>query len=108
MQSLITHRLLLDSLSHTMKKSKGFVMTGNWEIDKTVSVGHIVSTIGLIVLLFTAWANMSTKVETQAVRIDGVEQRIDREAARQRQDMEQIRQSLNRIEDRLERLSEAQ
>lgn len=83
-------------------------MTGNWAIDKTVSVGHIASTIGLIMLLITAWSNMTTKVETQAVRIDGVEQRIDREAARQRQDMEQIRQSLNRIEDRLERLAENQ
>jgi len=100
--------MLLGNSSPTTKRLRGFVMTGNWEIDKTVSVGHIVSTIGLLVLLFTAWANMSTKVETQAVRIDSVEQRIDREAARQRQDMEQIRQSLNRIEDRLERLSEAQ
>lgn len=80
-------------------------MTGNWAIDKTVSVGHIISTIGLIVLLIAAWSNMTTKVETQGVRIDAVEQRINREADRQRQDMDQIRQSLNRIEDRLERLS---
>ena len=82
-------------------------MTGKWEIDKSVSIGHIISTLALIGGLVGVWGNMNTKVETQAVRIDSIEQRVDREAARQRQDMERIHQSLNRIEDRLERLAES-
>lgn len=108
MQSLITYRLLLDSLSHTTKKSKGFAMTGKWQIDKSISVGHIISTISLLILIGASWSGMNTRIETQSVRIDGVESRIDRETLRAQQDMSQIRQSLNRIEDRLERLSEAQ
>lgn len=106
MQSLITHRLLLNSYWHTMKKSKGSVMKGEWQIDKTVSVGHIVSSILLLGALATAWANMNTKIETQSVRIDSVENRVDREAQRQLDDMAQIRNSLNRIEDRLERITD--
>jgi len=81
-------------------------MTGKWQIDKTVSVGHIVSSILLAGALVTVWSNMNTKIETQGVRIDAVENRIDREAQRAREDMAQIRDSLNRIEDRLERLAE--
>ena len=81
-------------------------MTGNWQIDKTVSVGHIVSSILLLGALATAWANMNTKIETQSVRIDSVENRVDREAQRQLDDMAQIRNSLNRIEDRLERITD--
>jgi len=106
MQSLITHRLLLNSYWHTMRKSKGSVMTGKWQIDKTVSVGHIVSSLLLFGALATAWANMNTKIETQSVRIDSVENRVDREAQRQLDDMAQIRNSLNRIEDRLERITD--
>lgn len=106
MQSLIMHLMSQHNFSHTTKKSKGFVMTGNWQIDKTVSVGHIISSLMLLGALVTVWANMNTKIETQSVRIDAVENRVDREAQRQREDMVQIRESLNRIEDRLERIAE--
>lgn len=106
MQSLIMHLMSQHNFSHTTKKSKGSVMTGNWQIDKTVSVGHIVSSILLLGALATAWANMNTKIETQSVRIDSVENRVDREAQRQLDDMAQIRNSLNRIEDRLERITD--
>ena len=106
MQSLITHHRLLSNYWHTMKKSKGSVMTGNWQIDKTVSVGHIISSLMLLGALVTVWANMNTKIETQSVRIDAVENRVERESQRQREDMSQIRESLNRIEDRLERITD--
>lgn len=106
MQSLITRRLLPNNLFHIMKNSKGFAMTGKWHIDRSISVGHIISTISLLILIGAAYSNMNTRIETQSVRIDSVEQRIDRETQRQQQDMATIRQSLNRIEDRLERLSE--
>lgn len=108
MQSLIMYQRLLDSLSHTMKKSKGSVMTGKWHVDRSISVGHIISTITLLILMGASWSGMNTRIETQSVRIDSVESRIDRETARQQQDMATIRQSLNRIEDRLERLAESQ
>ena len=106
MQSLIMHLMSQHNFSHTTKKSKGSVMTGRWQIDKTVSVGHIVSSILLATALVTVWSNMNTKIETQGVRITAVESRIDREAQRQREDMAQIRESLNRIEDRLERITD--
>jgi hypothetical protein len=81
-------------------------MTGKWSLDRSVSIGHIISTITLLGLLFASWSQVTTRVETQGVRITAVESRIDREAQRQQEDMEQIRDSLNRIEDRLERLAE--
>ena len=108
MQSLIMHLVLRDNLFHTTRKSKGSAMTGRWQIDKSISVGHIISTISLLILIGASWSGMNTRIETQSVRIDGVESRIDRETVRAQQDMSQIRQSLNRIEDRLERLSESQ
>jgi len=106
MQSLIMHLMSQHNFSRTMKKSKGSVMKGEWQIDKTVSIGHIVSSILLATALVTVWSNMNTKIETQGVRINAVESRIDREAQRQREDMAQIRESLNRIEDRLERITD--
>lgn len=106
MQSLIMYQELLNSLSPTTRKWKGFVMKGEWQIDRSISVGHILTTLALVASLVGVWSTMNTKIETQAVRISAVESRIDREAERQRQDMAQIRESLNRIEDRLERLAE--
>lgn len=81
-------------------------MTGKWALDRSVSIGHIISTITLLALLAASWSQMTTKVETQTVRVNALESRMDREAQRQREDMAQIRESLNRIEDRLERIAE--
>lgn len=82
-------------------------MTGKWALDRSVSIGHIISTITLLGLLAASWSQMNTRVETQAVRVNALESRIDREGQRQREDMAQIRESLNRIEDRLERITDS-
>ena len=81
-------------------------MPGKWSLDRSVSIGHIMSTITLLILVGASWSELSTRIETQNVRINAIESRMDREAQRQREDMAQIRESLNRIEDRLERIAD--
>jgi len=80
-------------------------MRGDWHIDKSISVGHMATTIAVIAMLIGTWAQMNTRIETQAVQIQAIDKRIDREGARQAEEMRQIRQSLMRIEDRLERMA---
>lgn len=80
-------------------------MRGDWHIDKSISVGHMVTTLALVGMLVATWSQMNTRIETQGVQIEAIDKRIDRENVRQAEEMRQIRQSLNRIEDRLERMA---
>lgn len=80
-------------------------MRGDWHIDKSISVGHMVTTLALVGMLVASWSQMNTRIETQGVQIEAIDKRIDRENVRQAEEMRQIRQSLNRIEDRLERMA---
>lgn len=74
-----------------------------WHIDKSISVGHMVSTLALAGALMGFVFSTNTKVEMVSVRMDSVEQRVTREVARTAEDMALIRQSLQRLEDKLDR-----
>ena len=74
-----------------------------WHIDKSISVGHMVSTLALAGALMGFVFSTNTKVEMVTVRMDGLEQRITREVQRQADDMALIRVSLQRLEDKLDR-----
>lgn len=77
-----------------------------WHIDKSISVGHMVSTLALAGALMGFVFSTNTKVEMVGVRLDAVEQRVTREVARQAEDMAAIRTSLQRLEDKLDRAVE--
>ena len=105
MQSLTTRQMSHGSCLPTTPKWGPFVMRGDWHIDKSISVGHMVTTLALVGMLVATWSQMNTRIETQGVQIEAIDKRIDRENVRQAEEMRQIRQSLNRIEDRLERMA---
>ena len=77
-----------------------------FHIEKSMSVGHIVTTFTLIVALVVWGIRTESKIELNAARIFATEKRIDREASRQSEESAQIRNSLMRIEDKLERYVE--
>lgn len=77
-----------------------------WHIDKSISVGHMVSTLALAGALMGFVFSTNTKVEMVTVRMDGLEQRITREVQRQADDMALIRVSLQRLEDKIDRQNE--
>lgn len=77
-----------------------------WHIDKSISVGHMVSTIALAGALMGFVFSTNTKVETVQVRVDSIEHRMSRGEIRQADDMAIIRTSLSRLEDKLDRAAE--
>jgi len=82
------------------------VNENKFHIEKSMSVGHIVTTFTLIVALVVWGIRTESKIELNAARIFATEKRIDREASRQSEESAQIRNSLMRIEDKLERYVE--
>lgn len=81
-------------------------MKGDWHIDKSVSIGHILTTATLLIGLAGFVMTTNTKISINEQRIENVETRIEREAYRTAQDQQQIRNSLQRIEDKLDRYIE--
>ena len=77
-----------------------------WHIDKSISVGHMVSTLALAGALMGFVFSTNTKVETVQVRVDAIEHRMTRGEIRQADDMAIIRASLSRLEDKLDRAVE--
>jgi hypothetical protein len=77
-----------------------------FHVDKSISVGHMVSTLALAGALAGFVFSTNTKVETVAIRVNNIEQRVERDAARQVQDMGLLRDQLSRMEDKLDRVIE--
>lgn len=77
-----------------------------WHIDKSISVGHMVSTMTLAAALLGFVFSMNTKVETVSIRIDAIEERVTRNDARQAQDMAVIQSGQRRLEDKMDRIIE--
>lgn len=77
-----------------------------WHIDKSVSVGHIISTIMLAGAMAGFVFSTNTKVEMLAVRMDATEERLTRDNARHNQDVSSINVALQRLEDKVDRLIE--
>ena len=77
-----------------------------WHIDKSISVGHMVSTMALAGALAGFVFSTNTKVEVVSSRVEFVEQRVARSETRQADDMAIIRASLRRLEDKLDRAVE--
>lgn len=77
-----------------------------FHVDKSISVGHMVSTLALAGALAGFVFSTNTKVETVAIRVNAIEQRVEREAVRQVQDMGLLRDQLSRMENKIDRVIE--
>jgi len=71
-------------------------------IDKSVSVGHLVSIALLGLTLIGGWLTLNDRVTQNTVRIEQMTARQDRTEYRLAQSLENMESSLRRIEERLD------
>jgi hypothetical protein len=72
-------------------------------IDKSVSIGHIVSIVLLCMALVGGWLGLNDRVTENTVRLDEMAARQDRTEYRLARALENVEQSLLRIEERLDK-----
>lgn len=91
------------------------VSDGNdkFHIDKSISYGHIITTLTLVVALIGGLVTTDRRIENNAdeiekntLRISASEARIEREVQFQTADRELVRTQMTRIEDKLDRVIE--
>ena len=77
-------------------------MTNGNQLGKSLSVGHIVATVGLIIGGFTFIYDLRESVAIQAFQLENVEDRLERIVQRTDDQFEDIISSLQRLEEKLD------
>ena len=77
-------------------------MSNGTQLTKSLSVGHIVATVGLIIGGFTFIYDLRESVAIQAFQLESVEKRLERVVARTDDQFENIIASLQRLEEKLD------
>ena len=77
-------------------------MNNGTQLNKSISVGHIVATVGLIIGGFTFIYDLRESVAIQAFQLENVEDRLERVVARTDDQFSDIIDHLIRIEERLD------
>ena len=77
-------------------------MSNGTQLNKSVSVGHIVATVGLIIGGFTFIYDLRESVAIQAFQLESVENRLERIVERTDDRFETIINSLQRLEEKLD------
>ena len=77
-------------------------MSNGNQLSKSISVGHIVATVGLIVGGFTFIYDLRENVAIQAFQLDSVEKRLERVVARTDDQFGEIMDHLVRLEEKLD------
>ena len=95
-----------DSEPREDRVSRGTSNDRTWHFDKSVSMGHIVSTIMLAGAVAGFMFSQNTKIETLAVRVNNNGDRIDRQELHHDADTTLIRDQLLRMEHKLDRVIE--
>ena len=72
------------------------------QLTKSLSVGHIVATVGLIIGGFTFIYDLRESVAIQAFQLESVENRLERIVERTDDRFETIIDSLQRLEEKLD------
>ena len=75
--------------------------TGN-QLGKSLSVGHVVATIGLIIGGFTFIYDLRESVAIQSFQLENVESRLERVVARTDDQFGEIMDHLIRLEEKLD------
>ena len=79
-------------------------MSNGSQLTKSLSVGHIVATVGLIIGGFTFIYDLRESVAIQSFQLDAVEDRLDRVVARTDDQFGEIMSHLIRLEEKLDAL----
>ena len=77
-------------------------MTNGTQLNKSISVGHIVATVGLIIGGFTFIYDLRESVAIQAFQLENVENRLERGVARTDDQFGEIMDHLIRLEEKLD------
>ena len=79
-------------------------MSNGNQLGKSLSVGHIVATVGLIIGGFTFIYDLRESVAIQAFQLGSVENRLERIVERTDDRFETIIDSLQRLEEKLDEI----
>ena len=79
-------------------------MSNGNQLTKSLSVGHIVATVGLIIGGFTFIYDLRESVAIQSFQLNAVEDRLDRVVARTDDQFGEIMSHLIRLEEKLDAL----
>ena len=77
-------------------------MSNGTQLGKSLSVGHIVATVGLIIGGFTFIYDLRESVAIQSFQLENVEERLERVISRTDDQFEDIISSLRRLEEKLD------
>jgi hypothetical protein len=77
-------------------------MSNGTQLNKSISVGHIVATVGLIIGGFTFIYDLRESVAIQSFQLQSVEKRLERVVARTDDRFDTIIASLQRLEEKLD------
>ena len=77
-------------------------MTNGNQLNKSLSVGHIVATVGLIIGGFTFIYDLRESVAIQSFQLENVEDRLERVVARTDDQFGEIMNHLIRLEEKLD------
>jgi len=77
-------------------------MSNGSQLNKSLSVGHIVATVGLIIGGFTFIYDLRESVAIQSFQLENVENRLERIVERTDDRFETIIDSLQRLEEKLD------
>ena len=77
-------------------------MSNGTQLNKSLSVGHVVATIGLIIGGFTFIYDLRESVAIQSFQLEAVENRLERIVERTDDRFETIIDSLQRLEEKLD------
>ena len=81
-------------------------MRNDSHIDKTVSIGHMISTVVVLVTGVMYIDSIDTKVEKQGVKIEAIQQQVHQQRSATKDMFLHIREDMKRINDKLDRLIE--
>ena len=77
-------------------------MSNGTQLNKSLSVGHIVATVGLIIGGFTFIYDLRESVAIQSFQLENVEDRLERVVARTDDQFGEIMSHLIRLEEKLD------
>jgi len=81
-------------------------MTNGFQFSKSVSLGHIVATVGIIIAGFTFIYDLREAISILQFKGETVEQRLDRIVSRTDDQFDQIMDHLIRLEEKIDTLNE--
>ena len=79
-------------------------MSNGNQLNKSLSVGHIVATVGLIIGGFTFIYDLRESVAIQSFQLESVENRLERVVARTDDQFGEIMSHLIRLEEKLDEI----